>query len=378
VGPYFGELVERVRQLANDRKTVLIFGETGTGKELLLREYIDAQSEKATVINCGAFPAALLDSELFGHAKGAFTGAMRDRPGLIEHFACIGLDELGDASPDFQVRLLRVMEYGEYRPVGEDEIRTKKPITLIAATNRVWQIRPDLLWRFQARLYVPPLTDRRRDLVALIERHAEEIGIRHISERCLRFLLEEYPWPGNAREVRFALSEAAEKAGPEPVDMIHLPMGAYRTVATALGKPPGRIWKIDHEFAGRAERAFKVSWSAHSRARRDFWYSLLAMPERDYPEAAFRRDVSAGVNELVAVLRDAVHGLNVSFEREVIDAQTYRDAARMGEKRWFQERLTHTDQAIAQSTGLSAQAIGQRRKKLGLIRQRARKRAKRD
>ncbi|GGK24187.1 acetoacetate metabolism regulatory protein AtoC [Caldalkalibacillus thermarum] len=207
-------------KLAKKAINILIEGETGTGKELLAR-YIHQLSQRAqhpfVAINCGAVPQALLESELFGHEKGAFTGAARTRKGYFElaNNGTLFLDEIGEASADIQVKLLRVLETGEYMRVGGEVIH-RTNIRIISATNRNLKqeieqkrFRADLLYRLEGvKLVLPPLRQRTED-IPLIARHhlqkkfGEEYDIApEAVER-----LQNYHWPGNIRELINVLNQ---------------------------------------------------------------------------------------------------------------------------------------------------------------------------
>jgi len=198
---------------------VLIIGESGTGKELIARalHFNSRRSEKGTFIaeNCAALPESLLESELFGHAKGSFTGADRDKIGLFEQATggTIFLDEIGETTPALQAKLLRVLEEGEIRPVGGNRVR-KVDFRLVAATNRPledWvkqgKFRQDLFYRINViTVHLPPLRDRKEDIPLLVDRFlhesAEQRGVERIraSSGVMRALVE-YQWPGNVREL---------------------------------------------------------------------------------------------------------------------------------------------------------------------------------
>ncbi len=205
-------------QIATFDVPALLLGETGTGKELLARaiHYGSLRSDKPFhAVNCGAIPDELLESELFGHRKGAFTGAHSTRIGLLEeaHEGTIFLDEIGDTSPAFQVKLLRFLQEGEIRPVGSNETR-RVDVRVIAATNRdleaearAGRFREDLLYRLSVcPLRVPPLRERVDDipllamhlLAAAEQRHGKVVG--RIEPEALRFL-SAYRWSGNVREL---------------------------------------------------------------------------------------------------------------------------------------------------------------------------------
>jgi len=199
--------------------SVLICGESGTGKEILARSihYNSARADKPFVAeNCGALPDELLESELFGCKKGAYTGAYEDRIGLFEQAdgGTIFLDEVGETSPAFQVKLLRVLQDGEFRPLGSQRTR-KVDVRVIAATNRVLEdemrakrFREDLYYRLSVfPVFLPPLRERPMDIAMLavetLERVAEEFSspVKKLSDDVLD-VFQSYPWPGNVREMQ--------------------------------------------------------------------------------------------------------------------------------------------------------------------------------
>ncbi|MQL50746.1 response regulator [Desulfofundulus thermobenzoicus] len=205
---------------------VLIHGETGTGKEVLAR-FIHAASNRKEQpfipVNCGALPENLLESELFGHEKGAFTGATGQRRGIFElaNQGTLFLDEIGEASLSIQVKLLRVLETGEFMRVGgEKPIKTN--VRVIAATNvdleqavRDKLFREDLFYRLDVvRLVVPPLRNRREDIPFLVNHFLDQLGDQgnrrniRISPEAMKNMVD-YPWPGNVRELVNAIHQAA-------------------------------------------------------------------------------------------------------------------------------------------------------------------------
>jgi len=224
------DLMEEVRRLAAPNIPLLILGETGTGKELVARA-IHQQSPRANrafvAVNCGALPDTLLESELFGHVRGAFTGADRDKRGLFEEAegGTLLLDEVGDTSPAFQTKLLRALEAREIRPVGSTEVR-RIDVRIVSATHRDLDamvtkgtFRQDLLYRLNtATLYVPPLRRRRVDIPFLAQHFAEEFGDDHARKILLdeSFLdgLARQEFPGNVRELRNAVERAIALTAP--------------------------------------------------------------------------------------------------------------------------------------------------------------------
>ena len=248
--PGMKAVVDAVRLVAPTGATVLVLGETGTGKERVARA-IHELSERATApfvaVNCAALPENLLESELFGHLRGSFTGAVRDKPGLFQaaHGGTIFLDEIGDISPAMQHRLLRVLQERELMPVGS--VRSVEiDVRVIAATNRdlradvsAGRFREDLFYRLNVfRIEVPPLRLRRADIPLLVE-HALEGLDRKAAARpvCSPFamrMLQAYAWPGNVRELFAALESAFIRSGGRRIEAQHLPA----EVRAALGGAP--------------------------------------------------------------------------------------------------------------------------------------------
>jgi DNA-binding NtrC family response regulator len=207
-----------IEQVGTTDSTVLVTGESGTGKELVSRavHYASLRADKPLVsINSGALTPSLLESELFGHIKGAFTGAINDRPGLfaLADGGTLFLDEVSDLAPETQIKLLRVLETGEYMPVGGHETRTCN-VRLVAATNRDLKdlvkadtFRDDLYYRLAViPLHLPPLRERTEDIPLLaghlLARHAVRLrrGITGFTQEALVAMLG-YSWPGNIREL---------------------------------------------------------------------------------------------------------------------------------------------------------------------------------
>jgi len=213
------EVCERIANIAAYDISVLIYGESGTGKELAARalHYNSPRWDKPFVVeNCGALPDELLESELFGYKKGAFTGATEDRAGLFERASSgtVFLDEIGEVSPAFQVKLLRVLQEGEIRPLGSGRTR-KVDLRVIAATNkdleeevRAGRFREDLYYRLAAMtMTMPPLRERLMDIPvlaqALLDKAMRALG-KSVDGFCDEALacMQQYHWPGNVRELQ--------------------------------------------------------------------------------------------------------------------------------------------------------------------------------
>ncbi len=233
-------VVSAARKVAPHPSTVLVTGESGTGKELVAR-LIHRASPRAggpfVAVNCGAIPEALLESELFGHTKGAFTGATGEKPGLFEEAdgGTLLLDEIGELPVSLQVKLLRVLQEGEVRRVGANTSRTVQ-VRVIAATNRdlladisTGRFRSDLYYRVNVvSVHVPPLRERVEDVPELarhfVELHGRRLGVSGslVSADAMR-LLTDYSWPGNVRELENAIERALVLATGAAIEPEHLP-----------------------------------------------------------------------------------------------------------------------------------------------------------
>jgi DNA-binding NtrC family response regulator len=233
-------ITEEVRKISDSPSSVLLLGETGTGKELFAR-LIHEGSSRAEMpfvpINCSAIPETLLESELFGHTKGAFTGAVASKSGLLEEAngGTVFLDEIGEMPPAIQVKMLRVVEDREIRPVGSTKPK-KIDIRLVSATNKDLResvqngtFREDLYYRMNViALQMPPLRERREDIPALLEHYLEKYsrefsrGEKRITSEALS-LLSAYHWPGNIRELQNVIERAVLIADGTDIGVEHLP-----------------------------------------------------------------------------------------------------------------------------------------------------------
>jgi DNA-binding NtrC family response regulator len=223
--PRMREFLARAFRAAETSSTVLILGETGTGKDVIAR-HIQAAGPRASrtylTVNCAALPEHLLESELFGHARGAFSGAHAMKRGLFEEASggTLFLDEIGSMSPAAQAKLLRVLEEGTVRRVGENQ-PVPVDVRILAATNRdlpeavaAGEFREDLYYRLSVvTLVVPPLRERREDIVPLARTFLAEsvrrLGKLRVFAPEVPALLESYVFPGNVRELRYAIEQAA-------------------------------------------------------------------------------------------------------------------------------------------------------------------------
>ncbi len=254
-------LIEEVKKIADSRSNVLLLGETGTGKELIARaiHYNSARQDKPFVpINCSAIPENLLESELFGFVKGAFTGATTTKRGLFEEASggTVFLDEIGDLSQQLQAKLLRVIDDHEIRPLGG--IQSKKvDIRFVTATNRDilkevrgGSFREDLYYRINVvTIKLPALRERKEDVVVLakhfLEKYSHDIGkqVKFIDDAALD-LLTGYRWPGNVRELQNIIERAVLITDGNTIFPEHLPEG-LRVVNTFLSEAFDRGLSIE-------------------------------------------------------------------------------------------------------------------------------------
>lgn len=235
------QILDLVPVLAANPTSVLICGETGTGKEIIARA-IHEQGPRATkpfvAINCGALPENLLESELFGYKKGAFTGADRDKPGRFSlvRDGTLFFDEIGEISPAMQVRLLRVLEEREFEPLGSSKAEPLKA-RIIAASHRdllemvkEGRFREDLYYRLVVmKLDIPPLRDRREDIPNLARELLSRINleldrrIAGISPEAME-MLQKHDWPGNVRQLANIIERAAVLCREDWIGREHLPL----------------------------------------------------------------------------------------------------------------------------------------------------------
>jgi DNA-binding NtrC family response regulator len=238
--PAMQKVIQLIRQVAETKATVLIQGESGTGKELVARAIhyeSDRSSKPFVVINCAAIPSNLLESELFGYEKGAFTGAVKTKRGRLElaDQGTLFLDEIGEMPKELQVKILRVLEEQKFQRVGGME-DTEVDNRIIAATNKdlrqaveTGAFREDLYYRLKVIIIpIPPLRERREDIPLLVKHFLDKhrgVGkkrVNGVSERVLR-LFKEYNWPGNVRELENALLHGIVLCRSEKIEVEDLP-----------------------------------------------------------------------------------------------------------------------------------------------------------
>ena len=217
--PAIRQVVDKIMQVSKTDITVLLQGESGVGKDVTARAIHGTSERKRNdlvIVNCGAIPEGIIESELFGHEKGAFTGANDSREGYFEkaNGGTIFLDEIGDTPKNVQVKLLRVLENGEFFRVGSSKVQTTD-VRLIAATNRdLWKMvkegtfREDLYYRLDTvQIHLPPLRERQDDIIPIFRKFVQDFSARYDSvfkgfSDEARELLISYRWPGNIRELR--------------------------------------------------------------------------------------------------------------------------------------------------------------------------------
>ncbi|MDQ3804184.1 MAG: sigma-54 dependent transcriptional regulator [Acidobacteriota bacterium] len=310
--PAFVEAMKLVGRAAPTDLPVFITGESGTGKEVVARA-VHRRSRRAegpfVAVNCGALPAELIESELFGHVRGSFTGAERDRPGLFEEAegGTVFLDEVTETSPAFQVKLLRALQDGEIRRVGSNRT-LHVDVRVIAATNRDpggevrrGRFRQDLLYRLNAlSIHLPPLRERREDILPLIRHFAARARAQGapplaFSPDALR-LLEDYDWPGNIRELENTVLRAAALCDhvarptdlPEAVRIGQAGGGAGED-EEIFDPPGGKGWLTLTEV----ERRYVARVLSHTRGNKQAAARLLAVDRNTLKRMIGRHNLNA-------------------------------------------------------------------------------------
>ena len=253
--PAIRELREELAYAARSDAKILITGESGVGKEILARQ-IHKQSNRVraqlVTINCAGLPDSLLESELFGHVRGSFTGAYRDKPGLLEtaHSGTIFMDEVGEMSLRMQALLLRFLESGEIQRVGAERAQARVNVRVVAATNRNLteriaskEFREDLYYRLNViHLTVPPLRDRREDVPELLDYFIAFFSARHalpvpaLAPEALSQLVA-YGWPGNVRELKNFVERLVLRARSGLITPADLPMEIMPPPQAAIREP---------------------------------------------------------------------------------------------------------------------------------------------
>jgi DNA-binding NtrC family response regulator len=259
-GPGMKRVIQLLEKVAPTDATVLIRGASGTGKELVARA-LHANSPRRdrplVTINCAALQETLLESELFGHEKGAFTGATQAKPGLVEvaEGGTLFIDEIAEMAPGLQAKLLRVLEDGHFRRVGSTQER-HADVRVIAATNKDLEteqksgrFREDLYYRLNVvTIVLPALRERREDIAELVAHFlaTRKIGLRHLRiEADALAALERYAWPGNVRELANVLERAQILAEGDTITLDDLPENLLAVIPQATGAEPGHLRSVE-------------------------------------------------------------------------------------------------------------------------------------
>jgi DNA-binding NtrC family response regulator len=267
--PRMREIFKTIGMLSRSKTTVLVQGESGTGKELVARAIhynSDNRNEPFVAVNCTALAEGLLESELFGHVRGAFTGAVRDNRGRIEVAAngTLFLDEIGDLSPNLQAKLLRVVENREYSRVGSEKVQ-HTDARIIGATNRGLEemvrqgaFREDLYYRLKVvEIVLPPLRERKEDIPLLVAYLLEKINrrlhknVRKVPDSVMQMLVN-YEWKGNVRELENALTRAVTLSRGEILLGEHLPMASAE--AGELTREVMSLKEMEKQYIGHVLR----------------------------------------------------------------------------------------------------------------------------
>jgi len=276
------EIYNLIREVAPSNATVLIQGESGTGKELIasaIQKYSTRDSNPFVKVNCAALAEGVLESELFGHVKGAFTGALKDNIGRFElaNTGTIFLDEIGEISPSTQVKLLRVLQEGEFEKVGNNKTK-KTNIRIIASTNKDLKkamkegsFREDLYYRLNViPLFVPPLRKRKEDIPLLIDyfikklnRTYKEKYIERVSKKTLNVMME-YEYPGNVRELENIIEYSFIRCSERVIKVDHLPKTLTDPVKEALDSQ-SPLTTLERELI--LSTLSKHDWKLHEVAR---------------------------------------------------------------------------------------------------------------
>ncbi len=323
-------LAADVQSAARTHAKVLILGETGVGKELVA-QMVHARSprrmQRFVAVNCSGIPETLLESELFGHLRGSFTGAYRDKPGLARQadHGTLFLDEIGETSARMQAVLLRFAETGEIQPIGTDRTVARTDVRVIAATHRDLRslvasgtFREDLYYRLNViQVCVPPLRERRDDIPALLDHFLRRSTLQHgvampTVDNAARLCLQEYSWPGNIRELKNVVERLVVKDQSGRIGVHDLP----EEVRAAFGSSAPHQSSADdpsprHEAV---ETVPELLWR-RLQAGESFW-TAVAEPFRnhDLTRDHIRALIQRGLNETRGSYRALLRLLNLPPE----------------------------------------------------------------
>jgi transcriptional regulator with PAS, ATPase and Fis domain len=274
---------------------VLVYGESGTGKELVARtvhELSNRRNKPFVAINCAAIPETLIESELFGHERGAFTGATERRLGCFEltDGGTLFLDEIAEMDPNTQAKLLRVLQEGSFRRVGGGKHEIQVDVRVVAATNQVptdaianGKLREDLFYRLNVfSIHLPPLRERREDIPLLARNFIEEFNrqdnrqVRGLSSEAEKEL-ERYHWPGNVRELRNVIQRAVVISGTGLIGVEHLPDTVLRAAAPAPAAAGASVTPIREMERDMILRALEETGQDKRRAAQLLGISLKTL-----------------------------------------------------------------------------------------------------
>ncbi len=327
----FIEVMKQVGRVAATNLPVLLTGESGTGKEVVAAalHQRSPRSQKAFVaVNCGAIPSELIESELFGHVRGSFTGADRDRRGLWEEAdgGTVFLDEITETTPAFQVKLLRALQEGEIRRVGSNQTQ-KVDVRVVAASNRnveqevsAGRFREDLFYRLNAvSIVLPPLRERQEDILLLTKSFAERVFALNPSVTLLPEALaklESYPWPGNIRELENAVVRAAAMCDGT-IRAQDLPERIRNYRATANGadestEAPATTPEVEWVSLASVEGKYVAQVLSHTRGNKQAAARILEVDRKTLDRMIKRHHVGSRPNGNEATLvesRSAADGL---------------------------------------------------------------------
>ena len=293
--PALARLMDRVNKFADNTAPVLICGESGTGKELIAH-LLHTQSARRdgpfVAVNCAAFPETLLEAELFGHERGAFTGAVKRRDGRFKaaQGGTLFLDEVPEMPLPSQAKLLRVLQEGTYEPLGTNQTVTAD-VRIVSATHRNLKelvaqrlFREDLFYRLNAlELLVPPLRQRGGDVLRLVnhflQRFAGEKGCPALSARAMAALTD-YPFPGNVRELEHAMQHAAALAEGGQIELDHLPSEIAGGAGSAETDGDGRVRPLP-EAVREFEREYLKRALQHTQGRRGEAAQMLGISRKN-------------------------------------------------------------------------------------------------
>jgi transcriptional regulator with PAS, ATPase and Fis domain len=309
--PSIEQLRLDIESAARSEAKVLLTGETGVGKEVVAHT-IHHQSRRTAgpfvTINCAGVPDTLLESELFGHARGSFTGAFRDNPGLLRQAdgGTVFLDEVGEMSLRMQALLLRFLETGELQTVGAGASRTHVDVRIVTATNRnlldqvsAREFRADLYYRLNVfHLHIVPLRERSGDIKLLLDHYGSVFGQQHgrtvpvFSDAAIE-LLTRYPWPGNIRELRNLTERVVSRAMTQVIEPAHLPKEVVAAGIAAAADVPTNV-RSSGPHRARVE-AILERLMVHKES---FWTSAYAaFMSRDIVRDDMRQIVQAGLEQ---------------------------------------------------------------------------------